>query len=101
MLVVGLVFGVFHVALFRILPTAFLGAMLTGVVLLTGSILPAIAWHFAHNSLGVLIDRYGWGETWDPAWVSYGAVGLLAASIALIWYSRTPYPKPGPTVSGA
>jgi sodium transport system permease protein len=96
LLVVGAVFGIFHVALFRILPTAFLGVLLGGLVLLTGSLLPAILWHFIHNALGVLIDHYGWAEDASPMPMYAGAVALLMLSAGMVWIGRTPYPRPAP-----
>lgn len=55
----GLIFGVFHVALFRILPTAFLGMVFAAVTLLTGSIFPAMLWHTLNNMTAVLLTRSG------------------------------------------
>ncbi len=93
-LVVGVVFGLFHVALFRLLPTGFLGAVLAGLVLLSGSLFPAIAWHLLNNALGVLIDRYDWIDTVDSPALYLGSVVLFLVSLALVWFYRTPYPKP-------
>ena len=41
-LMVGAIFGIFHVSLFRLLPTAYLGVVFAAVVLLTGSIFPVM-----------------------------------------------------------
>ena len=46
----GLLFGVFHVELSRILPTALLGVLLSLVALASGSILPAMLAHFLNNA---------------------------------------------------
>jgi sodium transport system permease protein len=46
----GLLFGVFHLDLSRILPTALLGVLLSLVALESGSILPAILAHFLNNA---------------------------------------------------
>jgi len=46
----GLLFGVFHVELSRILPTALLGVLLSLVALESGSILPAMLAHFLNNA---------------------------------------------------
>lgn len=59
-LTVGLIFGAFHISLFRIAPTAFLGFILTWVVLFGGSIYPAMAWHALNNALAILPARLGW-----------------------------------------
>jgi sodium transport system permease protein len=46
----GLLFGIFHVELSRILPTAVLGVLLSLVALESGSILPAMLAHFLNNA---------------------------------------------------
>jgi sodium transport system permease protein len=51
--VVGLIFGIFHVSLFRIAPTAFMGITLTAVAVATGSILPGIVLHMGNNAFAV------------------------------------------------
>jgi len=56
-LVVGLMFGVTHFALFRIVPTAYLGVLLAAVVLLTGSIFPAMLWHALNNGIALLLTK--------------------------------------------
>ena len=55
---VGLIFGFFHVALFRIIPTAFMGVMLTAMALLTGSIFPGNAGRMPETMPWVC----GWGR---------------------------------------
>jgi sodium transport system permease protein len=52
-LVTGLLFGIFHVEISRILPTAVLGVLLSLIALQTGSILPAMLAHLLNN--GVLV----------------------------------------------
>lgn len=93
-LVVGAIFGLFHVSLFRLLPTAFLGVTFAAVVLLTGSIFPAMLWHFGNNLIALLPAHLGWvtEETPVPWWAyALGVAGLLV-SFAIIWSVRTPYP---------
>jgi sodium transport system permease protein len=90
--VVGLMFGLMHVSLFRLLPTAYLGMLLAGVTLVTGSVFPAMFWHFLNNLLGVS------SSTLDIPWSAFGAdvYGAAAAALALccwiLWRNRTPYP---------
>lgn len=91
-LAVGLTFGLFHVSLFRILPTAYLGMLFASVVLLTGSIFPAMAWHGLHNGLSLLASQSGWQlSNLEPGTYALAAAAL-AASFWIIWRSRTPYP---------
>ena len=92
--VVGAIFGFFHVELFRLIPTTYLGIVLTAVTLMTGSIFPAMLWHALNNAVALVPAYLGW---WAPdavvPWWAYllGAAGLLAA-LAILWVSRTPYP---------
>ena len=78
-LAVGLIFGFYHPSLFRIIPTAWLGFLLTGVVLLSGSIYPAMLWHGLNNAIAIVPFSQGWvpedfePETW---WAIPAAVGL-------------------------
>jgi len=91
-LVVGVVFGIYHVALFRFVPTACLGVMFAAVTLLTGSIYPAMLWHALSNALGVLAYKLQIPETGlDPVCYLAGG-GMLAAAFWIFWRNRTPYP---------
>jgi sodium transport system permease protein len=51
--VTGLIFGVFHYSLFRIAPSAFLGIILSWIVVMTGSILPGILLHAGNNAFAL------------------------------------------------
>jgi sodium transport system permease protein len=92
--VTGAIFGFFHVELFRLIPTAYLGMVLAAVTLLTGSIFPAMLWHALNNSVALVPAALGW---WSPdaaiPWWGYllGVVGLIV-SFAILWANRTPYP---------
>jgi sodium transport system permease protein len=102
-LVVGAIFGIFHVTLWRILSTAYLGALLAGVVLLTGSIFPAMLWHALNNASVVIPAQLGWIEPSAtlPAWSYPLGVSGLALSFAILWAARRPYPglRPPPRSS--
>ncbi|HEY5909445.1 MAG TPA: CPBP family glutamic-type intramembrane protease [Verrucomicrobiae bacterium] len=91
-LVVGIIFGIFHVALFRLVPTAALGAMFAGVTLLTGSIFPAMVWHAASNALGLLASKFNLPENELDSVCYLAGAGLLAAAFWIFWRHRTPYP---------
>lgn len=93
-LAVGLVFGLFHVSLYRIVPTAYLGVVLSVVVLLTGSILPAILWHAINNAAVLVPSALGWfdPEQAIPVW-GYAVAALgLAGSLALLARVGPGYP---------
>jgi len=91
-LVVGIIFGFFHVTLYRIIPTAYLGILLTAVTLLTGSIFPAMVWHMGNNAMGVLINHINIPlEDLEPA-VYICSFVILGLVFWIIYRSRTPYP---------
>jgi sodium transport system permease protein len=91
-LVVGLVFGLFHFALFRLASTAFLGACLAALTLATGSVFPAMLWHALNNALALFAAEQGLDLTDLDPW-TYGVATLVVALAAtLIWRARTPYP---------
>ncbi len=91
-LVVGTVFGLFHMDLARLLPTAFLGTALAAVTLLTGSLYPAIVWHGLNNATAILAEHVGFPL--DNLGAGSYAAGIVVAvlAFALLWRYRTPYP---------
>jgi len=51
-------FGLVHLSIYRILPTALLGIAAGGLVYISGSIFPAMALHTCYNGLVVLSERF-------------------------------------------
>ncbi|MGD8361529.1 MAG: ABC transporter permease subunit [Gemmatimonadota bacterium] len=86
-LTVGLIFGIFHVSLFRIVPTAWLGFILTWVVLFGGSIYPAMLWHALNNAIATVPATLGWlPEDFEPeAWWALPACLVLAFALWILW----------------
>lgn len=103
-LVVGIIFGMFHVSLFRIFPTGFLGIVLAAVTLMTGSIFPAMLWHAAHNFLAFAGAEAGWSLETAPAWLVALAIVVFLGALGLAWRFRSPYPdlktESGPSATG-
>lgn len=93
-LVTAAIFGLFHVSLFRLIPTAYIGLLLAAVVLLTGSIFPAMAWHTLNNATALVPSVLGWypEDTVLPWWWSLVGVAGLAVAFGLLWMNRRPYP---------
>lgn len=90
--VVGIIFGFFHVSLFRIAPTTALGMVLTAIAVMTGSIFPGMLLHAGNNAFAVLIGKAGFKPAsfeW-PLYVAAGAIFTLAMWI--IYRNRTPAP---------
>jgi sodium transport system permease protein len=91
-LAVGLIFGLFHVALFRIIPAGFLGVILTAVALMTGSILPCILLHAGNNAFGFWAAKAGFPVA-NLDWSVYlAAAAVFGLCLYLMYRNRTPYP---------
>ena len=81
-LVAGIAFGFFHVDLFRIPGTSFLGVLLVIAVLRSGSVYPAMAWHALHNALALGSARVEQIRLPDqPTWWHY-VLATLAILVA-------------------
>jgi membrane protease YdiL (CAAX protease family) len=78
----GLLFGVFHIELSRILPTALLGILLSLIALESGSILPAMLAHFLNNASLVVLATLRVDERLAEIG-TVGSVLIFAASTAL------------------
>ena len=96
---VGLLFGLFHLSIYRIVPTALLGMVLTYVAVRSGSIFPGMLLHALNNSLAVCIATgYVPGflktritsieETGLPMAYVFIALVVLAAGAALLEWSK-------------
>jgi membrane protease YdiL (CAAX protease family) len=83
-LVNGLVFGLFHVALFRILPAGYLGVVLAAVTLITGSIFPAMLWHALNNGFVLLMGRAGFPLEQLDSWMYALAGAILLCALWLL-----------------
>lgn len=92
---VALVFGLFHMAVFRIASTAFLGVLLGAVRLLSGSVGPAILWHILNNAIGLVLivtvgDAFvipGWGYA-GAFLVVFGSLWVIGRRGALAGFVR-------------
>jgi sodium transport system permease protein len=54
-LVVGLLFGLFHFNIYRLIPTALIGFVLTYLVVRTGSIFPPMVMHMTNNAVALFV----------------------------------------------
>jgi len=79
-LAVGMLFGAFHMSVFRVAPTAVLGVVLTALVVWTGSIYPCMIVHILNNSAAVVMGKYhleGHFLSLWWVWVLLGILGLI------------------------
>jgi len=56
-IITGVLFGLYHVDVWRLLPTALLGVALSGIALASDSIVPSMLAHFTNNACIVLLAR--------------------------------------------
>ena len=78
----GVVFGVFHMSIYRFFPTMLLGMVLAVIVIRTRSIIPAMIFHFLNNGCAVVIGRFMSTEVTD-AGKQPVSVPLVMAALAL------------------
>src|SRR5215475_1071349 len=87
-LAIGIIFGVFHMMLFRIAPTAALGMILTVIAIMTGSIFPGMLLHAGNNAFGVMAGNWFSPETLP--WADYAAAAaIFSLSLWIIYRNRT------------
>ncbi|MCC6144587.1 MAG: CPBP family intramembrane metalloprotease [Candidatus Hydrogenedentes bacterium] len=80
-LIVGVMFGIIHFSVYRFVPTALTGMLLTWLVLRTGSLLAGMVVHLLNNSLSLLIEAQAVPYLRD--WVDAHAV----ATQGVPWYA--------------
>jgi sodium transport system permease protein len=79
----GALFGLFHLDLWRMVPTGLIGVVLSLVALESGSILPAMLTHFINNASLVILARSGLDRT-ASAIGRPAQVGLFLAASTLL-----------------
>jgi sodium transport system permease protein len=71
----GVLFGAYHVFLFKLLPTAFLGMVISFLAVYSGSIVPGMLFHFINNFSVLAIGRYS-GESTEFFRELFNRLGL-------------------------
>lgn len=79
-LFVGILFGLFHLSIFRIVPTAILGILLTAITIYTGSIFPAMVIHGINNLTAIIITRLKLESSLEQYW----PVALIMSLVGLL-----------------
>lgn len=81
-LLCGILFGLFHLDVYRLLPATILGTLLSLIVLTSGSILPAMVAHFCNNAILIVLAHARLDER--MASLSHrGTTLIVLASLAL------------------
>lgn len=78
----ALAFGVFHLSLYKLVPTAALGVLAGAVAVRASSVLPAMVFHAVNNTLVVLLVRAGLEDP-PPPTTPFGVL-LCAASLGAV-----------------
>jgi membrane protease YdiL (CAAX protease family) len=77
----GLLFGIYHLDPWRLLPTAVLGVALSGIALASDSIIPAMVAHFVNNACLILLARLHADDTEVLATSTKVLLGTLGAVV--------------------
>jgi sodium transport system permease protein len=91
----GLLFGIYHVDAWRLLPTALLGVALSGIALAADSIVPAMVAHFTNNACLILLARMHADDTASLSprarvgWLAGGALVFTLGARLLARSSKT------------
>jgi sodium transport system permease protein len=80
-IVTGLLFGIYHLDPWRLLPTAILGVALSGIALASDSIIPAMVAHFVNNACLILLARLHADDTDGLATRTKLLIGTLGAVV--------------------
>jgi sodium transport system permease protein len=82
-LLCGLLFGLFHIDLWRLLPTAFLGVMLSWIAWRGGSLLLSVLAHFVNNAVVLILGSVKIDQRLESLRAA-GQIGLLVGALVLL-----------------
>jgi sodium transport system permease protein len=80
----GLLFGIYHLDPWRLVPTAILGVALSGIALASDSIIPAMVAHFVNNACLILLARLHADDTDGLATTTKLLLGTLGAVVLAV-----------------
>ncbi|MCB9506205.1 MAG: CPBP family intramembrane metalloprotease [Myxococcales bacterium] len=83
-LAVGLMFGVFHLSIYRLFGTAVLGALMSLLRSRTRSLYPSVLFHFLNNAAAVVVYGIAGDEASFPTWAAIAGIGVFAASLVAL-----------------
>jgi sodium transport system permease protein len=99
--ITGLLFGMFHLDVWRLLPTTLLGILLSWIALESGSLVPSMIVHFLNNATLVTLSATNveqrLGNLGRPASAAIFAGGVVVTGVGLYLVRRGGQaPRPGP-----
>jgi sodium transport system permease protein len=90
-ILVGVLFGFFHLSGYRLLPTTALGIILTLMVYRTGSIFPSMLFHASHNALAITISSIPEAVWQTPQNIM---LAILSSTIGVFLVVKSPKAEP-------
>jgi sodium transport system permease protein len=87
-IVVGAIFGLFHLTLFRLAPTAALGIVITAIAIMTGSIFPGMMLHMGNNAWGLWAGLHDFDPESLGPWQHAALLAIFALSMWIIYRNR-------------
>ncbi len=79
-ILVGVLFGIFHLSGYRLLPTAVLGITLTFMVYRIGSIFPSMLFHASHNALAIIVTGIPESKWQTPQCIAAAVLSALVGA---------------------
>ncbi len=89
-ILVGVLFGFFHLSGYRLLPTAVLGIVLTLMVYRTGSIFPSMLFHASHNALAIIVTSIPESKWQTPQCTALAVLSALVGVYLVFKPAKTP-----------
>lgn len=77
---VGVLFGFFHLSGYRLLPTTVLGIILTLMVFRSGSIFPSMLFHASHNALAIVATSIPESKWNTPATLAMAVLSAIVGA---------------------
>lgn len=89
----GIVFGIFHMSIYRFFPTAMLGFLLTFIAIRSHSIYPAMLFHFINNAISIVLGRilkpsYPPGESPLDGYLWLALIAFVCGLVLLIRFTK-------------
>ena len=93
-IIVGILFGAFHLSSYRFLGTATLGMLLSALVIASGSIFPAMLLHACHNALLIAIQVNHWDHPTPLQIIALAAMSFIGGMLLWGQWTRRLQVKP-------
>lgn len=75
----GVLFGLFHLSIYKFFPTMLLGMTLAYIAIVSNSLYPAMLFHFLNNAIALFVGRY-----FDPIAIHLNYARLIIVSLIAV-----------------